>query len=535
MRIRSKLFLQVGIFIVSLLVLSAVSILSIGSLRTNTDQLSYLMTTLSQASSVMQNLNGIDEEYLFSIDGDTPDTEYMEEISYNARNMANATISDYQKIKAMPELTAKLGNGFESNLKRLIDMTSTNVRVLKSNNPSEIAEHYSLKLEPILTDLRANFQDLVQFTNEMTPRLREQTRQETQTVYTIITSVSIAAIIFAALLSWKIISPIMTTVSTLREDMSRIAEGVLDKQVSISGNDELTEVSRAVESMRQQQRQMINDLLRNISSIDNGLTILHDKSVTNQENVNHQQAETSALTTALNEMSETIREVAQNAEQTASATQEVDEQARLSVNTMEDVSSSISTVSNEATSTRGRVEELAKRCENIASVVDVIRGISEQTNLLALNAAIEAARAGEQGRGFAVVADEVRTLATRTQSSTNEIEGVIQELLKEAQGAAQAMESVATISQKSATSAHEAMSSLQRINQSITSINDMNVQIATAAEEHSQVTEGVYNTVIKISDIAGSLAQNTAENVEQTDTIASESENVMTLANRFKV
>lgn len=203
-------------------------------------------------------------------------------------------------------------------------------------------------------------------------------------------------------------------------------------------------------------------------------------------------------------------------------------------NVMQHTQKTIEALAQEVENSAQVISRLSEDSTQIGSVLDVIRGIAEQTNLLALNAAIEAARAGEQGRGFAVVADEVRTLASRTQASTLEIQSMIERLQTDASNAVKAMQQGQVQAQQGLSQAAQAENALQTISQSVTRINDMNIQIATAAEEQSSVAEEINRNIVNISQSADATAEGAKQTASAGDELAKLAARLQNLVGQFK-
>ncbi|WP_083251450.1 methyl-accepting chemotaxis protein [Acidihalobacter yilgarnensis] len=253
------------------------------------------------------------------------------------------------------------------------------------------------------------------------------------------------------------------------------------------------------------------------------------------EGVQRQQRETEQVATAMNEMTTTVQVVARHASEAADATHEASREAGAGQAEVQRTVEVINTLASEVEKAGGVIKKLEADSVQIGTVLDVIRGIAEQTNLLALNAAIEAARAGEQGRGFAVVADEVRTLASRTQQSTEEIQGMIERLQAGARDAVTAMEGGQARAELSVDQAARAGASLGAITGAVTRINDMNLQIASAAEEQSHVAEEINRNVLTINEVAeisAEGAQQTASAGEELKGLASQ---LQRLVGRFRI
>jgi len=259
--------------------------------------------------------------------------------------------------------------------------------------------------------------------------------------------------------------------------------------------------------------------------------------VTNQTSagVNNQRIETEQVATAMNEMSATVQEVAQNAEEAAAAAQKADVQAKAGNQALQVALADIDKLSQDVHHSAEAIQRLNKDSSSIGTVLTVINSIAEQTNLLALNAAIEAARAGEAGRGFAVVADEVRSLAHRTQESIGQIEQLIANLQHGSQNAVEMMDSSRTLASLTLEHAQQAGDELAAIMRTVSEIQAMNIQIATAAEEQSAVAEEINASVVNVNNIADQSAAAVEETSASSAELARLGQSLQSLVARFKI
>jgi methyl-accepting chemotaxis protein len=237
----------------------------------------------------------------------------------------------------------------------------------------------------------------------------------------------------------------------------------------------------------------------------------------------------------MNEMSATVQEVARNAVEAAEAAKEADNTFHQGKQVIDRVIEAIGELANEVEKAANVIQQLEAESMNIGSVLDVIKSIAEQTNLLALNAAIEAARAGEQGRGFAVVADEVRTLAGRTQQSTQEIEEMISKLQSGANNAVKVMETGKDMTKVGVDQAAAAGEALLTINTAVERITGMNTQIASAAEEQSSVAEEINRSIVSINEVAEQSAAGAQQTAQASNDLARLADQLKALVGRFKV
>jgi len=234
-------------------------------------------------------------------------------------------------------------------------------------------------------------------------------------------------------------------------------------------------------------------------------------------------------------MSATVLEIARSAEVAATSAVDAEKEAQTGMQVMEKSTEAIKSLANEVNDAAEVINQLQNDSENIGSVLDVIKGIAEQTNLLALNAAIEAARAGEQGRGFAVVADEVRTLASRTQESTQEIQSMIERLQSGSSKAVDAMNSGSKTAQSSVEIASDAAKSLKNIVDGINTISEMNTHIASAAEEQSTVAQDIEQSIVRISSLSEKTVEGSSRVANATNDLSSLEQEMRELISSFKI
>ena len=282
--------------------------------------------------------------------------------------------------------------------------------------------------------------------------------------------------------------------------------GDLTRRIRIRRDDEVGAVARQINLFIEMLQGMIGKLAQSARELDGQAKLSHEMASQNDESLARQQSEISQIATAVHQMSATANEVAGNAEQAAMA-------ARASAASCEQGKMVIANNQRSITSLAGQVEqaaniiqELEKNAQEINTILSTIQGIAEQTNLLALNAAIEAARAGEQGRGFAVVADEVRVLSKRTHSSTEEIKAMIETLQRNTRQAVNTMHQSQQLAQNSVSDASNATLALEEITRSISEISDMATQISSAAEEQRAVTDEVGRNIQATKDVSDELS-----------------------------
>jgi len=329
---------------------------------------------------------------------------------------------------------------------------------------------------------------------------------------------SVLALLVGLIAAWVITRLIVAPLRTVIGVAQQIAAGDLSAKVEVTRRDEIGQLMQAMQQMGEGLSQIVSGLQAGIEQLATSAQSL--SAVTEQTNleVSSQKEETEQVATAMNQMTATVHDVARNAEEAAQAAQTADGKVESGQRVVRQSMVRIEQLAESATSASSSIESLSAEIQNIGTVLGVIKSVAEQTNLLALNAAIEAARAGEQGRGFAVVADEVRALAKRTQQSTEEIERLVSALRSAAQASVQQIQSSGELVKLAVSDALQTESALGSIAAAVSLIQQMNQQIAAAAEEQSSVAEEINRSVtsIRASADQSSLAMqgNAASSIE---------------------
>ncbi|MFV0595045.1 methyl-accepting chemotaxis protein [Shewanella sp.] len=296
---------------------------------------------------------------------------------------------------------------------------------------------------------------------------------------------------------------VMNPIRDIVENLKTIRQNSdLTVKFKTFNDDELGQISTSLTQVIEHLRGILHSIAEAANTVNSSATELSSFTQETNKRMQQQQAETEQTATAMNEMTATVAEVAQSAAAAADSAKDADNYAANGNHIVMQSITSMSQLSEQIQKTAQVIGFLSNESQNIGRVLDVIKSIAEQTNLLALNAAIEAARAGEQGRGFAVVADEVRTLAQRTQKSTQEIEAMIATLQQGVKEAVNAMEVGINQVDDANDKANQAGQALKEIVASVDNITELNTHIATAAEEQSSVAESINRSIIAISDIA---------------------------------
>lgn len=333
------------------------------------------------------------------------------------------------------------------------------------------------------------------------------------------------------LITWMIVRPLRQVIALA----SRIAEGDLSASIEVSRKDEVGQLMSAVASMADSLRSIVSRLRDGVGRITASAQALSGVTERTQLGVNNQKAETDQVATAMNQMASTVHDVARNAEEAANSAEQADGKVASGQEVVRQTLGRIEQLADAVRAATQSIEQLGRESQSIGSVLDVIKNVAEQTNLLALNAAIEAARAGEQGRGFAVVADEVRALARRTQQSTAEIEGLIAALQNGASTSVQRMQHSHALVEMTVSDAVQTEAALGTIASAVAVIHQMNQQIAAASEQQSAVAEEISRSVTSIRGIADESSQAMESTASSSVELAQLSRELQGLVGQFRL
>ncbi|NIE77318.1 HAMP domain-containing protein [Pantoea sp. Ap-967] len=360
----------------------------------------------------------------------------------------------------------------------------------------------AVKVEQLQQSMEQMGNDLRAVSVELGQRKVAQRDSEALAARSLLTSVALLALVVGVIAGWLITRQITQPLHHTLAQASRIAQGDLSQVETVERRDEMGQLQVSMREMTLSLRELIGGIDKGVGQLSLAASQLAVSSEDTKLRIGQQREETDQVATAMNQMSATVQEVAQNAEQASQAASEADHQAQLGDEVVSEAIARIERLAGQMDHCMAAMQHLAGESQRIGSILDVIKSVSEQTNLLALNAAIEAARAGEAGRGFAVVADEVRGLAQRTQQSTEEIEQLICSLHSGTDEVTRLIDDSKRLTEQSVELSRKAGHALGQITDTVSSIQGMNQQIATASEEQSVVAEEINRSVISVRDVS---------------------------------
>ena len=362
-------------------------------------------------------------------------------------------------------------------------------------------------------------------------------QERMQGVVLSIVGVAVVVLVLLAAAGMLLANTILRPLNQMKANLDDIAagEGDLTRRLNITSQDELGQLAGSFNRFVDKIHGLVRQITEMTAQLTGLVTQVSDQANRSDQAMERQRHETDQVATAINEMSAAAQEVAKSAQNAAVAAQQTDEEGQAAKRVVAGSIVKIHALVDDIRSSGVSLDSLQKDVSSIVSVLGVIRSIAEQTNLLALNAAIEAARAGEAGRGFAVVADEVRALASRTQISTQEIQGMIDRLQAGTQSAVEAMRRSSEAGDGTSAQANEAGASLDTMAQLIATINSMNAQIASAAEEQTAVAEEINRSVHQIAVAVDNVADETQLGAQTSRSLADLGQRLGSLVGQFRI
>ncbi|HAS7799643.1 TPA: methyl-accepting chemotaxis protein [Vibrio cholerae] len=408
-----------------------------------------------------------------------------------------------------PELKNEVA-GLTQAMQRYVDYSIQTIIPLLNieHSDQEKDERFTAQYEQATAEYRKVGNEMIKAIDVLSNRLNQvamttidESEHEHDSVMSQSTFALIGILLVAALSSWLLAGIIVTPIRQLQQTVREIAKGNLLVKAQEEGNNEITLLARDVNATVTQLRQTVESLVRISTDVASASTELATVMTQASVNSDQEKQEVEQVASAVNQLQSTAQSVTDHAHSADGAAQQANQLASQSLRMFEESHRATAKMADQLREAAQVVNQLKEQSERIGNVTEVIRSISEQTNLLALNAAIEAARAGESGRGFAVVADEVRMLAARTQTSTQEIQAIIEELQNQSNTANSSMHSSLSLLEQNQSLAAKVSASLTEINHSISALGQINAQVATASEEQSQVTKDINRNLSNIYEL----------------------------------
>ncbi|USW01604.1 methyl-accepting chemotaxis protein [Pseudomonas pergaminensis] len=388
----------------------------------------------------------------------------------------------------------------------------------RANQVEELRTLLNTELLSNSEQVNAVLTRLLDINNKMALATNKDAEDQYNMAFNMVVSLLVIATLLTLLFAWLLTRSITLPISQALDAAEEVAEGNLTRPINVDGNDEAGRLLAAMAKMQDKLRDTLQRIAGSATQLASAAEELNAVTDESARGLTQQNNEIEQAATAVNEMTSAVEEVARNAVSTSEASRNATTSAGDGRDLVQETVSAIERMSGDVQATATLIGDLANESRDIGKVLDVIRGLADQTNLLALNAAIEAARAGEAGRGFAVVADEVRALAHRTQQSTSEIERMIGSIQAGTEHAVDSMRNSTERAESTLNIAKGAGMSLDTINTAIVEINERNLVIASAAEEQAQVAREVDRNLVNIRD----LSVQSATGASQTSAASSE-------------
>ncbi len=447
----------------------------------------------------------------------------------NAENEARAAAQIEKTIAGLKSLNAVFGSSQQAALSALetaLGAYRSAVQSYKAANANIVAAR---------AEMTTQGADIVTISDKLYDIQLDRRDAESAQARSLQLISTLLALLVGIIAAWVITRQITRPLQDTLAVVERIASGDLSHNIQVTRRDELGVLQQGIQRMGTTLRELISGIRDGVTQIASAAEELSAVTEQTSAGVNSQKIETDQVATAMHEMTATVQEVARNAEQASLAAADADGQARAGDKVVAEAIAQIERLAAEVARSTDAMTHLQQESNKIGSVMDVIKAVAEQTNLLALNAAIEAARAGEAGRGFAVVADEVRGLAQRTQKSTEEIEGLVAGLQNGTQQVANAMNNSRSLTDSSVDLTRKAGASLENITRTVSNIQSMNQQIAAAAEQQSAVAEEISRSIVNVRDVSEQTATASDETAKSSVELARLGSQLQQMVSHFRV
>ncbi|MGU3304934.1 methyl-accepting chemotaxis protein [Pseudomonas sp. M5A4_2d] len=433
------------------------------------------------------------------------------------RNELKTLLEHHESLLSGDEERAMLKQ-LNVNVNTYNSIVSQMVEQVDKDQQQDAIDLLTTRLGPQGTVLNKSLEDMITFNQKGVEAAADSAAQMYASAQWVVGLIIVCAFIATLLLAWLLTRSITAPLGQALAVARTIAGGDLSRPIVVNGSDEPAQLLTALATMQDQLKTTIRGISESAQQLASAAEEMSSVMEQSTRGLQAQNDEIEQAATAVNEMSAAVDEVANNAVSSAEASKASDEDSKHGHYQISETISAIQNLVDEVLGASNKAEGLAVQAQDISKVLEVIRGIAGQTNLLALNAAIEAARAGEAGRGFAVVADEVRSLAQRTQDSTEEIEQMINGIQQGTQGTVDALNSSAEHAGQTLQRANSAGSALEKITAAISQISERNLVIASAAEQQALVARDVDRSLVNIRD----LSTQTAAGATQTSAASQE-------------
>lgn len=538
---RKKLFVATAVQFIILIVVVWLSISTIMSLKADVEKLSNSslpsVDTLLQADKNLYQALAAERSMIF-VDVKSDDFAVLQKEHADNVSEAGKNVGKLPQFSNSPQIVS-LMQSYDKQRQIWEPLTNQAVAARASNSRAGRSEAIGISFNEgaeAFANMRKTIREIESLIKSAAMDNAEHAKQSASNALSTIMIVSIVGMALGIIFTIVIAKLISQPLNNINVSMHNIAEGNgdLTARMQVSGNDELGSVAQTFNIFIEKQAFLIKQIAEGMHSLKNELFNVTDMVDKTRNAADEQQGENNKVAEAIRLMTSSTQDVAQNSASAAQSARQVDSEAQKGYHSVVNTLKGIDDLVEEMQAASVVIQVVEEGSREISKVMEVISSIAEQTNLLALNAAIEAARAGEQGRGFAVVADEVRTLASRTQDSTGQIRNIIERLQNESTKAVKAMDSSTQMAQKLVTTASEAGELLTGITKDVDLITNMNATIAKATETQSSRAEDMSKRILHIQEMAeqtDGYAQRASDTTTKLGTIAN---NIETLISRFK-